>query len=200
MPVPFPPRMKLGLTMIGNPMSAAISSASCSEWANPERGTSRPISSMAALKRSLSSAVEFASGHAPDHLHPVALQHAEFDQLHGQVECRLPAERRQRRVRPFLLDDGRQHLGVERLDVGPVRRRRVRHDGGRIRVGQDHTVALLRAGPGRPACPVVELAGLTDHDRPGSDDEDRLQVVATRGISASRCRRRRRPNGWGGPA
>ena len=65
MPVPFPPRMKLGRTMIGNPMSAAISSASCSEWANPERGTSRPISSMAALKRSLSSAVEIASGRAP---------------------------------------------------------------------------------------------------------------------------------------
>ncbi len=65
MPVPFPPRMKLGRTMIGKPMSAAISSASCSEWAKPERGTSRPISSMAALKRSLSSAVEIASGRAP---------------------------------------------------------------------------------------------------------------------------------------
>ena len=65
MPVPLPPRMKLGRTMIGKPMSAAISSASSSEWANPERGTSRPISCMAALKRSLSSAVVIASGRAP---------------------------------------------------------------------------------------------------------------------------------------
>ena len=65
MPVPLPPRMKLGRTMIGKPMSAAISSASCSEWAKPERGTSRPISSMAALKRSRSSAVAMASGRAP---------------------------------------------------------------------------------------------------------------------------------------
>ncbi len=65
MPVPFPPRMKLGRTMIGKPMSAAISSASSSEWAKPERGTSSPMSSMAPLKRSLSSAVEMASGLAP---------------------------------------------------------------------------------------------------------------------------------------
>ena len=65
MPVPLPPRMKLGRTMIGKPMSAAISSASSSEWAKPERGTSRPMSCMAALNRSLSSAVAIASGRAP---------------------------------------------------------------------------------------------------------------------------------------
>ncbi len=65
MPVPLPPRMKLGRTMMGNPISAAISSASRSEWAKPERGTSRPMSSMADLKRSRSSAVAIASGRAP---------------------------------------------------------------------------------------------------------------------------------------
>ena len=65
MPVPLPPRMKLGRTMIGKPISTAISSASPSEWANPERGTSRPMLSIAALKRSRSSAVEMASGRAP---------------------------------------------------------------------------------------------------------------------------------------
>ncbi len=64
-PVPLPPRMKLGRTMMGKPISAAISSASSSEWAKPERGTSRPMSSMAALKRSRSSAVAMASGRAP---------------------------------------------------------------------------------------------------------------------------------------
>ena len=65
MPVPLPPRMKLGRTMIGKPISWAISSASCNEWAKPERGTSRPMSCMAALKRSRSSAVTIASGRAP---------------------------------------------------------------------------------------------------------------------------------------
>ena len=65
MPVPLPPRMKLGRTMMGKPMSVAISSASPKEWAKPERGTSRPMSCMAALNRSLSSAVAIASGRAP---------------------------------------------------------------------------------------------------------------------------------------
>ena len=65
MPVPLPPRMKLGRTMIGNPISRAISSASCNEWAKPDCGTSRPMSSMATLKRSRSSAVTIASGRAP---------------------------------------------------------------------------------------------------------------------------------------
>ena len=44
---------------------AAICSASCSEWAKPDRGTSRPMSCIAALKRSRSSAVAIASGRAP---------------------------------------------------------------------------------------------------------------------------------------
>ena len=44
-------------------------------------------------------------GPGTDHLHPVALEDAELDQLHGEVERRLPAERRQQRVRPLLLDD-----------------------------------------------------------------------------------------------
>ncbi len=65
MPVPEPPRMKLGRTITGNPISAAITVASSSEWAKPDRGTSSPISSIAALKRSRSSAVRIASGRAP---------------------------------------------------------------------------------------------------------------------------------------
>ena len=65
MPVPLPPRMKLGRTMTGNPISTAISSASASEWAKPERGTSSPMLSMAALNWSRSSAVVMASGRAP---------------------------------------------------------------------------------------------------------------------------------------
>ena len=46
-------------------MEAAISSASRNEWAKPERGTSSPMSCMADLNRSRSSAVEMASGRAP---------------------------------------------------------------------------------------------------------------------------------------
>ena len=39
--------------------------ASSREWANPEAGTARPISSMAALNRPRSSAVAMASALAP---------------------------------------------------------------------------------------------------------------------------------------
>ncbi len=46
--------------------------ASSSEWAKPDGGTDRPISSMAALKRSRSSAVAMASGLAPMTSTPLA--------------------------------------------------------------------------------------------------------------------------------
>ncbi len=65
MPVPLPPRMKLGRTMIGYPTSSAIVTASSSEWAKPDRGTSSPISCIASLNSSRSSAVRIASGRAP---------------------------------------------------------------------------------------------------------------------------------------
>ena len=51
--------------MIGRPISAAIVRASSSVWAMPERGTSRPISIIASLNRSRSSAVAMASALAP---------------------------------------------------------------------------------------------------------------------------------------
>ena len=44
MPVPAPPRMKLGRMMMGQPMSWAMSSASSTECAKPDWGTARPMS------------------------------------------------------------------------------------------------------------------------------------------------------------
>ncbi len=46
--------------------------ASSSEWAKPDAGVDRPISSMASLKRSRSSAVAMASGLAPITSTPLA--------------------------------------------------------------------------------------------------------------------------------
>ena len=64
-PVPAPPRMKLGRIMRGKPIRSPTAMASSRDRANPEAGTSRPISSMAVLKRSRSSAVLMASALAP---------------------------------------------------------------------------------------------------------------------------------------
>ena len=64
-PVPAPPKMKLGRIMRGNPIRSPRAMAASRWVANPEGGTSKPISSMALLKRSRSSAVAMASALAP---------------------------------------------------------------------------------------------------------------------------------------
>ena len=64
-PEPEPPRMKLGRMITGNPIPRAISCASATEWAKPDSGTSRPMSPIARLNSSRSSAVAIASGRAP---------------------------------------------------------------------------------------------------------------------------------------
>ena len=105
---------------------------------------------------------------------------AALEQLHRHVEPRLAAERRQHGVGLLALDDRRQHLPGERLDVGGVGEVGVGHDRGRVRVGQDDAVALLAQHAAGLRARVVELAGLADHDRAGADDQDRLDVVTTR--------------------
>ena len=80
----------------------------------------------------------------------------------------------------LALDDPHEHLDVERLHVGGVGELGVRHDRGRVRVGQDHPVALLAEDLAGLGAGVVELAGLADHDRAGADQEDRLDVGALR--------------------
>ena len=65
MPVPRPPRMYAGRTMTGRPTASATARASSTVWAMPLAGTSSPISTIAALNRSRSSAVAMASALAP---------------------------------------------------------------------------------------------------------------------------------------
>ena len=157
--------MKLGRTMIGKPISSAISSASARVWANPDCGHLEAdllhgrLEAVAVLGR------RDGLGTGPDDLDAVALEHAQLDQLHGEVQRRLAAQRGQQGVGPLLLDDRRQHLGIERLDVGAVGRGRVRHDRGRVGVGQHDPVALFGQHPAGLRARVVELAGLADDDR-----------------------------------
>ena len=64
-PVPRPPKMYAGRMMAGRPMVLMTSRASSIEWAIPLSGTLRPISIMAFLNLSRSSAVEIDSALAP---------------------------------------------------------------------------------------------------------------------------------------
>ena len=83
-------------------------------------------------------------GVGADHLR--ASRHADASlavQRHGDVQPGLSAERRQHRVGPLAVDDRRQHRRRQRLDVGAIGEVGVRHDRRRVRVGEDHAVALL---------------------------------------------------------
>ena len=109
-----------------------------------------------------------------DQLDAVLLERAVLTQRDRQVQRRLPADRRQDRVRALALDDLRDDLGRQRLDVGPIGDLRVGHDRRRVAVDENdleplglQRLARLRAG-------VIELAGLPDDDRARADDEHPL--------------------------
>ncbi len=56
-------------------------------------------------------------GAGAEHLDAELLEHALVAKLHGQVERRLAAQRRQEGLGPLLLDDGGHRPPLERLDV-----------------------------------------------------------------------------------
>src|SRR5207247_2398056 len=56
-----------------------------------------------------------------DQLDPEALEGAVFGERDREVQPGLAAERRQQRLRPLALDDLRDDLGGQRLQVGPRR-------------------------------------------------------------------------------
>jgi hypothetical protein len=116
----------------------------------------------------------------------VLLEHAALGQRHGDVQRRLAAHRRQQGVRLLAFDDQLDELRRHRLDVGPIRDLRIGHDRRRVRVDQDDLVPLLakRLGGLRPR--VVEFRGLSDDDRTGADDEDTMDVSASRHESGRR--------------
>ena len=115
-----------------------------------------------------------------DELDPEVVEDAGVRERDREVERGLPAEGRQERVRALALEDGRDALEVERLDVGAVGEARVGHDRRRVRVDDDRAVAVLAQHLQRLAARVVELAGLADHDRAGADDADALEVASGR--------------------
>ena len=98
----------------------------------------------------------------------------------GEVERGLAAERRQQRVGALALDHLRDRPGQQRLDVGGVGELRVGHDRRRVGVDEHDLVALLPQDLAGLHAGVVELGGLTDHDRPGAEDQDLADVVAPR--------------------
>jgi hypothetical protein len=125
--------------------------------------------SIACLNRSRSSAFSNAE----------LRQGAVAGQGHRQIERGLAAHGGQQRIGALDFDHPPHHLGRERLDVGAIRHVRIGHDRGGIAVHQHHLETL---GPQRLAglgAGVVEFTGLADHNRPGPQQQDAMQIRAT---------------------
>ena len=131
---------------------------------------------MACLNSSRSSHSLIAGMLRADQLDAERVEHAAVAELHGDVEGGLAPHGRENRVGALALDDLRDDLGSEGLDVGPVGQIRVGHDGGRVRVDEDDLEPFLAERLAGLRSGVVELAGLADHDGTGADDQDRFGV------------------------
>ena len=164
--------------MTGRPISSTTAARLVERVGDAaDGGTARPISTIACLNRSRSSAVAMASALAPI-----------ISGVPGtpMSPCSNSAMARFRPVWPPSVGStasgrsrsmiARQHLRRQRLDVGRVGEVGVGHDRRRVRVGEDDAVALLAQHPAGLGAGVVELAGLADHDRSRADDEDRVEV------------------------
>ncbi len=129
-----------------------------------------------------------------DQLDPVLGQRSVLVQGLGQVQCGLAAERGQQRIGLFALDHLRDRAREQRLDVGHGRDLGVGHDRGRIGVDQDDLVALLHQHPAGLGARIVELGRLADDDRPGSDQQDLVDVIAAGHYAAALISSTKRSN------
>ncbi len=128
-----------------------------------------------------------------DQLDPVAREDARAGQRHRRVERGLAAHRRQQCVGALAGDDLLDDVRRDRLDIGGVGQLRVGHDRRRVRIDQHDPVAFGFEGLARLRARIIEFARLSDHDRPGADDQDALDIGALRDDAPPAMSSRRRP-------
>ena len=104
------------------------------------------------------------------------LEGARFMEGHGGIEGRLAPQGGKKGVGLFLREDELDDFRGDGLDIGPVGKLGVRHDGGGVAVDQDNAVALLSEGLASLDAGVVKFAGLADDDGAGTDDQNRFYV------------------------
>ena len=90
-------------------------------------------------------------GFRADHLDVVFVENSGFGKFDRNVQRRLTADGRQQRIGPFALDDGRDKIRRQRLDIRAVGQLGIRHDRRRIRIDQNDLVAFLAQAPCRLA-------------------------------------------------
>ena len=117
-------------------------------------------------------------GIGADHRHAELFERAVLRQCQRGVQRRLSAHRRQDGVGPLLLDDPGDDRRGDRLDIGRVGQIGIGHDRRGVGIDEDDAIALLLQRLDRLHARIIELAGLTDDDRPRADDEDGRNVGA----------------------
>ena len=68
----------------------------------------------------------------------------------------------------------------KRFNISFVRHAGIRHDRGRIRIHQNHFVALFFQSLASLGAGIIEFASLPDNDRPGTNDQNFLNIATTR--------------------
>ena len=101
-------------------------------------------------------------------------------EVEGAVERGLAAHRGQEGVGLLGLDDLLDDFRGDRFDIGRVGQVRVGHDRRRIGIDEDDAVAFGLQRLDRLDAGIVELAGLSDDDRAGTNYQDRRYVGALR--------------------
>ena len=112
-------------------------------------------------------------------LHAMALEGAVFGQAHRQVQSGLAAHGGQQGIGLLQLDHAPHHIGCQRLDVGPIRHFWIGHDRGGVGVHQHHLKAISPQGFAGLSAGIIKFAGLADHNRPRSQQQNAAKVRAT---------------------
>ena len=101
-------------------------------------------------------------------------------QFHRQVESGLTSEGGQDSVRAFAAYNFVEDILGQRFDICTVGEIRVSHNGCGVGVYEYDLISLLLQSLAGLYAGVVEFAGLTDHDRAGTDKHNFLQIVTFR--------------------
>ena len=129
----------------------------------------------------------------PDELHSILLQDALFVQGDRSIECSLSAESCENRVRTFDLNNSFNEFSRNRFDIRCIREFGICHDCCWIRIDQRNANPFSLQHTACLSPRVIKLACLTNDDRAGSDDQNRIDITAFRHyltIMSWNCRKR----------
>ena len=125
-----------------------------------------------------------------DELDAPLVEEAVLGELAAERKPRLPAERGEQGIRPFLDDDALERIFGERLEIDLVRKHVIRHDGGGVGVAEDDVDARILEHAARLCARVVKFRRLPDDDGPGPDHEYFFDITSLRHfLSPSSCSR-----------